>query len=86
MTEAVEEQDSASRAPGERLAPALGITWSNQLLVRLVADRQRPEEVPRGHPPSRTLRVAFAPHLPPASCSFTVSAEGVRGTPGTQSC
>ncbi|XP_008157066.2 DNA repair protein XRCC3 [Eptesicus fuscus] len=85
VTEAVEEEDATPGAPGERLAPALGITWSNQLLMRLVADRQRPEEAPRGHP-GRTLRVVFAPHLPPSSCSYTVSAEGVRGTPGTQSC
>lgn len=69
------------RAPGERLAPALGITWSNQLLMRLVADRQRPEEAPRGRP-GRTLRVVFAPHLPPSSCSYIVSAEGVRGMLG----
>lgn len=80
VTEAVEEQDTAPGAPGERLAPALGITWANQLLVRLVADRQRPEEA-RGRP-GRTLRVVFAPHLPPSSCSYTVSAEGVRGTLG----
>ncbi|XP_059541547.1 DNA repair protein XRCC3 [Myotis daubentonii] len=81
VTEAVEEQDTAPGAPGERLAPALGITWSNQLLMRLVADRQRPEEAPRGRP-GRTLRVVFAPHLPPSSCSYTVSTEGVRGTLG----
>ncbi|XP_045435615.1 DNA repair protein XRCC3 isoform X3 [Pipistrellus kuhlii] len=85
VTEAVEEQDSVPGAPGERLAPALGIAWSNQLLMRLVADRQRPEEAPGGRP-CRTLRVVFAPHLPPSSCSYTVCAEGVRGTPGTQSC
>ncbi|XP_036699905.1 DNA repair protein XRCC3 isoform X3 [Balaenoptera musculus] len=70
---------------GERVSPALGITWSNQLLVRLMADRQRPEEAASA-PPRRTLRVVSAPHLPPSSCSYTVTAEGVRGTPGTESC
>lgn len=70
---------------GERASPALGITWSNQLLVRLTADRLRPEEATSA-PPRRTLRVVSAPHLPPSSCSYTVTAEGVRGTPGTESC
>ncbi|CAI9158231.1 unnamed protein product [Rangifer tarandus platyrhynchus] len=65
-----------------RMSPALGITWANQLLVRLLADRQRPEEAALG-PPGRTLRVVFAPHLPPSSCSYTITSEGVRGTPGT---
>lgn len=55
--------------------------------MRLMADRRRPEDALAmpGHP-TRTLRVVFAPHLPPSSCSYTVTAEGVRGTPGTQSC
>ncbi|XP_036102842.1 DNA repair protein XRCC3 [Molossus molossus] len=83
VTEAM--QDTAPGAPEERLAPALGITWSNQLLMRLMADRHRPEEDPLGRH-TRTLRVVFAPHLPPSSCSYTVNAEGVRGTPGTQPC
>ncbi|KAM7156374.1 DNA repair protein XRCC3 [Molossus nigricans] len=86
VTEAM--QDTAPglpRAPEERLAPALGITWSNQLFMRLMADRHRPEEDPLGRH-TRTLRVVFAPHLPPSSCSYTVNAEGVRGTPGTQPC
>uniref|UniRef100_A0A8C0A563 DNA repair protein n=1 Tax=Bos mutus grunniens TaxID=30521 RepID=A0A8C0A563_BOSMU len=80
VTEAVEEQDLVAGPPG--MSPALGITWANQLLVRLLADRQRPEEVPLT-PPGRTLRVVFAPHLPASSCSYTIAAEGVRGMPGT---
>ena len=47
-----------------RMSPALGITWANQLLVRLLADRQRPEEAPLT-PPGRTLRVVFAPTCRP---------------------
>ncbi|XP_074250467.1 DNA repair protein XRCC3 isoform X2 [Saimiri boliviensis] len=87
VTEAVEEQSTVHGPPGfwdERISPALGITWANQLLVRLLADRLREEEAALGQP-VRTLRVLFAPHLPPSSCSYTVSTEGVRGTPGTQS-
>lgn len=92
VTEAVQER-GAGPALGrcaweERLAPALGTAWSSQLLVRLMATRRRPEEAPLAPPgrPARTLRVLFAPHLPPSSCSYTVNAEGVRGTPGTESC
>ncbi|KAM5340003.1 DNA repair protein XRCC3 isoform 2-T2 [Glossophaga mutica] len=86
VTEAVEEDAAPGPlgAPGARLAPALGIAWANQLLLRLMADRRRPEEAGLG-PPARTLRVVFAPHLPTSSCSYTVNPEGVRGTPGTQS-
>ncbi|XP_068396032.1 DNA repair protein XRCC3 isoform X3 [Eschrichtius robustus] len=88
VTESAEERGAAAGLPGvggERVSPALGITWSNQLLVRLMADRQRPEEAASALP-RRTLRVVSAPHLPPSSCSYTVTAEGVRGTPGTESC
>ncbi|XP_004837525.1 DNA repair protein XRCC3 [Heterocephalus glaber] len=84
VTEAVEQPGPQD----ERLCPALGITWANQLLVRLMADRVREEEAslgPSGHP-ARTLRVVFAPHLPPCSCSYTVSEEGVRGSPETAAC
>ncbi|XP_012326601.1 DNA repair protein XRCC3 isoform X1 [Aotus nancymaae] len=87
VTEAVEKQDTAHGPPGfwdERISPALGITWANQLLVRLLADRLREEEAALGQP-VRTLRVLFAPHLPTSSCSYTISTEGVRGTPETQS-
>ncbi|XP_047593167.1 DNA repair protein XRCC3 isoform X1 [Lutra lutra] len=91
VTEATEEQGAA---PGpqspwdERVSPALGMTWSHQLLMRLMASRHRLEDGGRAAPgrPDRTLRVIFAPHLPPSSCSYTVNAEGVRGTPGTESC
>ncbi|XP_013000415.2 DNA repair protein XRCC3 isoform X1 [Cavia porcellus] len=81
VTEAVEQPGPQE----ERLCPALGITWANQLLMRLMVDRVREEETTLGlcSRPARTLRVVFAPHLPPGSCSYTVNEEGVRGTPGT---
>lgn len=73
---------------GERLSPALGITWANQLLVRLMAHRLREEGPAQGPPgrPARILQVLSAPHLPPSSCSYTVEVEGVRGTLGAKSC
>ncbi|KAM6170873.1 DNA repair protein XRCC3 [Erethizon dorsatum] len=75
----------ARRPQDERLCPALGITWANQLLMRLMADRIHEEAAMLGpcSRPTRTLQVVFAPHLPPCSCSYTVSEEGVRGMPGT---
>uniref|UniRef100_A0A452R986 X-ray repair cross complementing 3 n=1 Tax=Ursus americanus TaxID=9643 RepID=A0A452R986_URSAM len=90
VTEAAEEQDAVPGPQGlwdERVSPALGMTWSNQLLMRLMVSRHRAEEAlltPPGRP-DRTLEVVFAPHLPPSSCSYTVHTEGVRGTPGTES-
>ncbi|NXK27335.1 XRCC3 protein, partial [Arenaria interpres] len=67
-----------------RVSPALGITWANQLLMRLMVSR-----VPQPHQPAgvashhagsvRTLRVVFAPHLPPSFCYYTVKLEGVKG-------
>ncbi|XP_048218622.1 DNA repair protein XRCC3 [Perognathus longimembris pacificus] len=84
VTEAVEEQDLLPRPPGSRdrrLSPALGIAWANQLLMSLMADRVHAQEAALGLPGglARTLTVLSAPHLPPSSCSYTVSSEGVRG-------
>ncbi|NXX85438.1 XRCC3 protein, partial [Urocolius indicus] len=67
-----------------RVCPALGITWANQLLMRLMVSRVPQREQCPGalahHTGSlRTLTVVFAPHLPPSSCYYTVKLEGVRG-------
>nr|XP_023402368.1 DNA repair protein XRCC3 isoform X2 [Loxodonta africana]XP_023402369.1 DNA repair protein XRCC3 isoform X2 [Loxodonta africana] len=83
VTEVAEEQRPAGPQgfSDERVSPALGTAWSNQLLMRLTAERARGKEEP-----ARTLRVVFAPHLPPTSCLYTIGAEGVQGMPGTESC
>ncbi|XP_009069819.1 PREDICTED: DNA repair protein XRCC3-like, partial [Acanthisitta chloris] len=87
VTDAVSELEAAPcscRAVGSRVIPALGITWANQLLMRLMVSRI---SLP-GHSPGvvspctatvRTLRVVFAPHLPPSFCYYTVQLEGVKG-------
>ncbi|NWU46061.1 XRCC3 protein, partial [Hylia prasina] len=70
---------------GSRVTPALGITWSNQLLMRLMVSRV---SLPRHSAgvashcagSMRTLSVIFAPHLPPSFCYYTVQLEGVKGT------
>ncbi|NXF75127.1 XRCC3 protein, partial [Sclerurus mexicanus] len=69
---------------GNRVAPALGMTWANQLLMRLMASRIAwPGQASGGAPHCtgsvRTLRVVFAPHLPPSFCYYTVQLEGVKG-------
>ncbi|XP_007473561.1 DNA repair protein XRCC3 isoform X1 [Monodelphis domestica] len=67
-----------------RVSPALGITWSNQLLMRLMVSRLARELSRDTHAAAtgtvvRTLSVIFAPHLPQSCCHYTVSAEGVKG-------
>lgn len=69
---------------GSHVCPALGLAWANQLLMRLMAERFHGAQAIPGHP-ARSLRVLFAPHLPPSSCAYTISSEGVRGTPGVVS-
>uniref|UniRef100_A0A8D0GBM0 DNA repair protein n=1 Tax=Sphenodon punctatus TaxID=8508 RepID=A0A8D0GBM0_SPHPU len=88
VTDMVDEKEVAQnnfRVPDKRISPALGITWSNQLLMRLMASRTPHQE----HSSSatsqhsgrvlRTLGVVFAPHLPQSFCYYTVNLEGVRG-------
>ncbi|NXD12336.1 XRCC3 protein, partial [Nothocercus nigrocapillus] len=67
-----------------RVYPALGITWANQLLMRLMVSRVSHPEQSSGaalqHTGGlRTLRVVFAPHLPSSFCYYTVKLEGVKG-------
>ncbi|NXQ24075.1 XRCC3 protein, partial [Alaudala cheleensis] len=75
---------SCSMGVGSRVTPALGITWSNQLLMRLMLSRAPlPGPAPGTASPCagsmRTLSVVFAPHLPPSFCYYTVQLEGVKG-------
>ncbi|XP_027704819.1 DNA repair protein XRCC3 isoform X3 [Vombatus ursinus] len=68
----------------QRVSPALGITWSNQLLMRLVVSRSscefsRDTDASATGTVVRTLSVIFAPHLPQSYCHYTVNAEGVKG-------
>ncbi|KFP19423.1 DNA repair protein XRCC3 isoform X1 [Egretta garzetta] len=87
VTDAVSESEAAQcscSVVGNRVSPALGITWANQLLMRLMVSRVTQPEQPAGaashHTGSvRTLTVVFAPHLPPSSCYYTVKLEGVKG-------
>ncbi|NXA95280.1 XRCC3 protein, partial [Melanocharis versteri] len=69
---------------GSRVTPALGITWANQLLMRLMVSRvslpgHSSGAASHGAGTRRTLSVVFAPHLPPSFCYYTVQLEGVKG-------
>ncbi|XP_060610912.2 DNA repair protein XRCC3 [Anolis sagrei] len=91
INQVTDTMDTAGRAihssscTAQRVAPALGITWSNQLLMRLMASRtvHFTQTANDAHQHSRgvlrTLRVIFAPHLPQTSCQYTVNLEGVQG-------
>ncbi|NXU61931.1 XRCC3 protein, partial [Horornis vulcanius] len=70
---------SYSIGTGSRVTPALGITWSNQLLMRLMVSRVSPAAASHCTGSMRTLSVIFAPHLPPSFCYYTVQLEGVKG-------
>ncbi|KFP90935.1 PREDICTED: DNA repair protein XRCC3 [Apaloderma vittatum] len=87
VTDAVSDLEAAQcncSVMDNRVLPALGITWANQLLMRLMVSRVSQHEPPSGVVPHhtgsvRTLRVIFAPHLPSSSCYYTVKLEGVKG-------
>ncbi|KAM6461311.1 DNA repair protein XRCC3 isoform 1-T2 [Liasis olivaceus] len=88
VTDAVDEREDAvwdaQSCPARTVIPALGITWSNQLLMRLMVCRtvhqaQIAGETSYSRSELRMLRVIFAPHLPQHFCYYTVNLEGVKG-------
>lgn len=82
---------------GRYVLPALGLAWANCINMRIFlarnamtnGDQPGPEQQACTH---RTMHVLFAPHLPPRTCAFTLSAAGISGTtsgtthPHTKSC
>ncbi|MBN3287436.1 XRCC3 protein, partial [Polyodon spathula] len=95
VADAVADSDLAQSNFGfldKKVLPTLGITWSNQLLIRLMVSRTRSslqEWLPglAAQPWQlgsvlRTMEVVFAPHLPQSFCYYTVSIDGVRGVKG----
>ncbi|XP_015273279.1 PREDICTED: DNA repair protein XRCC3 [Gekko japonicus] len=79
MGEALTDDHSSPCSTGRSVVPALGITWSNQLLMRLMVSRTGHLVQPAGST-LRIMRVVFAPHLPQSACYYTVNAQGVKGT------
>ncbi|XP_072895857.1 DNA repair protein XRCC3 isoform X2 [Hemitrygon akajei] len=77
-----------------KVLPALGLTWSNQLLMRLMVSRTQiyiEDKLPDGNVCDsntgtvlRRMEIIFAPHLPQTFCNYIISKEGVRGMKGTE--
>ncbi|XP_067895112.1 DNA repair protein XRCC3 [Heterodontus francisci] len=73
----------------KKVLPALGLTWSNQLLMRLMVSRTQlcmegkfPDDkvcASNSGTVLRRMEIIFAPHLPQSFCNYTVCKEGVRG-------
>ncbi|KAM3918563.1 DNA repair protein XRCC3 [Leptodactylus fuscus] len=83
VTDTMKETDSVLNHLGlqdKKVQPALGISWSNQLLMRLMVFRT-PKMAPLPHTSGilRIMEVIFAPHIPPSTCYYTVDLEGVKG-------
>ncbi|XP_072125997.1 DNA repair protein XRCC3 [Mobula birostris] len=76
-----------------RVLPTLGLTWSNQLLMRLMVSRTQnyiEGKLPDGSVCDsntgtvlRRMEIIFAPHLPQTFCNYIINKEGVRGMKGT---
>ncbi|KAL0967555.1 hypothetical protein UPYG_G00253730 [Umbra pygmaea] len=85
VTDVMDDPDPAHCNFGlvdNKVLPALGMAWANQVMVRLMLRRLpgflgNKDQV--GSSASRRLEVVFAPHLPRASCLCGVWEEGVRG-------
>eukprot|EP00079_Xenopus_tropicalis_P028807 XP_012823820.1 PREDICTED: DNA repair protein XRCC3 isoform X1 [Xenopus tropicalis] len=83
VTDRVREMNSEQIDLGlqdKKVVPALGISWSNQLLMRVMVARTQ-HIAPAEHAGGilRTMEVVFAPHIPQSSCYYTVDLEGVKG-------
>ncbi|XP_077122784.1 DNA repair protein XRCC3 isoform X2 [Ranitomeya variabilis] len=83
VTDTMKEMDSVLSNLGlqdKKVQPALGISWSNQLLMRLMVSRtQMTAPPPHTGGILRNMEVVFAPHIPPSTCYYTVDLEGVKG-------
>ncbi|XP_075699993.1 DNA repair protein XRCC3 isoform X2 [Rhinoderma darwinii] len=83
VTDTMKEADSVLSHLGlqdKKVQPALGISWSNQLLMRLMVSRtQMMAPPPHTGGILRIMEVVFAPNIPPSTCYYTVDLEGVRG-------
>ncbi|XP_078090135.1 DNA repair protein XRCC3 isoform X2 [Mustelus asterias] len=72
-----------------KVLPALGLTWSNQLLMRLMVSRTQlcvegkfpgdNECTLSSGTVQRRMEIIFAPHLPQSFCNYIICKEGVRG-------
>ncbi|KAL5463405.1 hypothetical protein EMCRGX_G032298 [Ephydatia muelleri] len=69
---------------GGGVKPSLGLAWSNMVTTRLIVQRDETlhdSEIMQEDaiPSVRSLRVAFAPHLPPTSINYYITQDGIHG-------
>ncbi|KAG8449302.1 hypothetical protein GDO86_016090 [Hymenochirus boettgeri] len=83
VTDTLREMSSGQTHLGmhdKKVAPALGISWSNQLLMRIMVARTQYTAPPEyGGGILRTMEVLFAPHVLRSVCYYTVDLVGVKG-------
>ncbi|XP_065201725.1 DNA repair protein XRCC3 [Planococcus citri] len=53
--------------------PALGLAWANLVTTRIVMKKYQFQDL-------RVIKLVFSPHTGPASCGYTITDSGVRGT------
>ncbi|XP_039597723.1 DNA repair protein XRCC3 [Polypterus senegalus] len=73
----------------KKVLPALGLTWSSQVLIRLMVSRTHLSVQDRFPQLTnhlwhlgnilRTMEVIFAPHIAQSFCFYTIGMDGVRG-------
>jgi len=70
--------DAMSR--GRAVRPSLGLSWGHKVFERFMLSRAADTEgAIASSMQVRNLQVQFAPHIPPDSCRFTITTDGVFG-------
>eukprot|EP00066_Takifugu_rubripes_P020862 XP_011610128.1 PREDICTED: DNA repair protein XRCC3 [Takifugu rubripes] len=80
VTDVFSDTDKSLGPLSSSVSPALGLTWANQVCVRLMMLRSH-STISRGnqHSALRRLEVVFGPHLARGGVDVAVWREGVRG-------
>ncbi|KAM9839917.1 DNA repair protein XRCC3 [Aulostomus maculatus] len=87
VTDVFSSSDNTLGPLSSTVAPALGLVWANQVMVRLMMRRLQ-QTVTEGNQCStlRRLEVVFAPHLARDGRDAAVWTEGVRGVASMETC
>jgi len=66
---------------GRLVRPALGLVWSHAIFCRLCISKSSTGcDLDNQSRVGRELSVGFAPHLPEATCPFSITEQGIKGT------
>ena len=83
----IQVSDVFDKTSTGKITPALGISWANQVTVRLMLRRTqqsisstiKDQKLELHGNPIRTMEVLFAPHLPSSLCHYIIDHDGVKG-------